>query len=186
MSTNIKGAYTNRGLNLRQLYSLGSKQKRNTKGQNTSLMNLHNALERWSRSGSHVISVRSVNKNNHNNLIQKHTKAIGRSLQPKTNYKTQYLYRGISTPRANIRNTTGFTSWTNNPTVARENFARKSGSVLRINTSKLAGVPVLWLGNREGEYILPPMKITMANTQNNIIPVVNVLVNQNSMARLRR
>lgn len=176
----INIVYKKNGIQPNRLYSVGAIVKR--KLGNNSVMNLHDAIMAWINRGYREISNRSRSASQ-NNTLQKWTRAIGLHMRPKNNYKTQYLYRGISAPRGNVRNTSGFTSWTNNPMGARR-FAGSTGSVLRINTSKLAGVPVLWLGGREGEYILPPMKIIMSNIQNNVIPVQDVIVNQNSMARL--
>lgn len=174
--------YGPHGLNINELYRLASKKRRITG--NSSLMNLHNAISAWINKKYGLISARSINKGTYNNTLQKWTKAIGRSLKPKSNYKTNYLYRGINRAPGNVKNYSGFSSWSNSLAGARR-FAGENGTILRVNTAKLAGVPVLWLGGREFEYIFPPMKIIMNNVQNGrIVPVTDIIVNQNSMARL--
>ena len=173
--SNYYGPY---GLSLNELYRAGSKKRRITG--NSSLMNLHNAIEAWVNKKYPEISARSVNRGHYNNNIQKWTNAIGRSLKPKTNYKTNYLYRGIGRYPGNITNTSGFSSWSNNLDVAQR-FAGISGTILRVNTKKLVNVPVLWLGGQESEYILPPMKIIMNinsyNKNGRILPVTDIFVN---------
>lgn len=162
------------GIKGNELYYDASKMRRKTG--NGSLMNVYNALEAWAKNRYPEIAARSLTNTRQNNNIQKWTNAIRRSLKPKTNYKTNYLYRGLAAAPGNIKNVSGFSSWANSLNVARR-FAGPRGIVLRLNTKKLSDVPVLWLGGQEREYILPPMKIVMNNVQNNkIVPVTHVII----------
>jgi len=145
-------------------------------------------------------SKRSISNYYHPNpfTINNATRVIANSLKPNVNYKNhRYLYRGVKLFPGNVKNVTGFSSWTHSLPVARmfagvnkwkvtQNNpwnAGTPGTILRINTNKLKGVPVKYIPSMEHEYVLPPMKIvtnknSFNKNANRILPVTHFYINE--------
>ena len=102
-------------------------------------------------------------------------KVFAKQFKPKNSWNTRFLYRGVKLGGGKLRNVHGYSSWSTNIEVAKK-FS--NGTVLRIPTNLLKGVPVIHYNNNEKEYVLPPMKLIYNSVNNSFVPVRNIVINQ--------